>query len=502
MEQLLLEMRKISKSFPGVQALNQVDLQIKKGTVHALMGENGAGKSTLMKCLFGIYKPDEGEIFMEGKKITIKDIPDAIHHHISMVHQELQSITQRSIAENIFCGRYPVKQIGPMKIVDMRKMNHETTHYLNQIGLKLDPQAKLQDLSVSQRQSVEIAKAISLQAKVIIMDEPTSSLTESETESLFTVIRKLKEQGTSIIYISHKIEEILRIADEVTIMRDGQYINTWKASDLTMDQIIQQMVGRTLTNRFPEKDHESGELIFEASHLTSSDPASFQDVSFNLRKGEILGIGGLVGAKRSELVEGLFGMHPLRCGTITFQGQPLIIKRPSDAIRQGIVLVTEDRRYNGIFGVLSVAENASIASLNQYLSFNIWINQHHLEKSVQEYIKKMRVKTPHLHAQIQHLSGGNQQKVIISRWLAKNPQILILDEPTRGIDVGAKYEIYMIMRDLTRQGKSIIMISSEMSELIGMSDRILVMCEGKAAGLVESKNVHPEQIMTLATQFM
>lgn len=502
MSEVVLEMRNISKRFPGVTALDHVNLKIKKGSVHALMGENGAGKSTIMKCLFGIYKKDDGDIYLENQKVTIKDSQDALNYGIAMVHQELQSIPECSIAENIFCGRYPLKKIGPFSLIDHSRMNQECKTLLNEIHLTLDPKTKLKELSVSQRQSIEIAKAISHNVKIVIMDEPTSSLSENEVESLFEIIRSLKEKGTSIIYISHKIEEILKIADEVTIMRDGTYVGNWLCSELSEDEIISKMVGRELTQRYDKRQIEPEEIILQVNDLTSPDPKSFQHVSFTLRKKEILGIGGLVGAKRSELMESLFGIRPLKSGEIIYKNEKISIHSPKDAISKGIALLTEDRRATGIFGMLSITDNVGIASLNQYLDFKMILNQKKLEKTVNESVKKMKIKTVSNKTLIQNLSGGNQQKVIISRWLANDPDVLILDEPTRGIDVGAKFEIYSIMSDLVSQGKSIIMITSEMSELMGMSDRIMVMCEGKVSGFLDAKEASQEKIMTLATRFM
>ncbi len=502
MEEYILSMKNISKSFPGVQALNDVSLHVKKGSVHALMGENGAGKSTLMKCLFGLYKKDEGEIVFDGKKVEIKDTHDALKYGIAMVHQELLPILERSIAENIYCGRYPTYNIGPVHLIDYKKMSDDTKHYLDEVGLSFEPDIKLKELSVSQMQSVEIAKAISFDAKVIIMDEPTSSLTQKEVAGLFEIIRKLKSKGVSIIYISHKMEEILTIADEVTIMRDGNYIGTWDASELTTDMIIKKMVGRVLDQRFPVRDNKPGEVIFRVENLTSAHPKLFKDVSFELKKGEILGIGGLVGARRSELVEAIYKIRNIKSGNVFYKGELLDIHSPKDAIEKGIALLTEDRRATGIFQVLSVLDNVSIASYDKYIKHRYFINKKELEEVAKDNIEKMNIKTPTLKTHIQSLSGGNQQKVIIARWLANDPDILILDEPTRGIDVGAKYEIYCIIASLAAKGKSIIMISSEMSELIGMSDRIMVMCEGRVTGFVDSRSTNQEEIMTLATQYM
>lgn len=501
MPDYMLEMRGISKCFPGVKALDKVSLKIRPGTVHALMGENGAGKSTLMKCLFGIYKMDEGEVIYQGKPVYIANSNDALHKGIAMVHQELQPIPERSIAENIFCGRYPLKKVGPIKMINHKKMYDEAKKLLKEVRMEYDPKAKLSTLSISQMQSVEIAKAVSMDAKVVIMDEPTSSLTENEVEALFTIINDLRKKGVSIIYISHKMDEILRISDDVSIMRDGQYIGTWEAKDLTTDIIISKMVGRELTNIYPERDNVPGEVILEAKNLTSIDPKSFKNVNFKLRKGEILGLGGLVGAQRTELMEALFGIRHLAEGEIIYKGKPFKIKHPKDAIKGGIGLITEDRRGSGIFGVLSIADNVAIASLDKYLDMGIVLNGKKIEQTVKDNVAKLSIKAPSSKTQIQTLSGGNQQKVIISRWLANNPDILIMDEPTRGIDVGAKYEIYQIMVDLAKQGKTIIMISSEMSELIGMSDRILVMCDGKLTGEINGKEATQENIMQFATQF-
>ncbi len=497
----VLELRGISKSFPGVKALDNVSLKVRPGTVHALMGENGAGKSTLMKCLFGIYKMDEGEIYLEGEKVTIINANDALHKGIAMVHQELQPIPERSIAENIFCGRYPTRKVGPLQVIDHKRMYEEAESLLKEVRMEYDPKAKLGTLSISQMQSVEIAKAVSMNAKVVIMDEPTSSLTDNEVEALFRIIEDLRKKNVAIIYISHKMDEILRISDDISIMRDGQYIGTWLAKEMTIDTIIAKMVGRELTNLFPPRDNKPGEVILEAKGLTSVNPKSFKDCSFTLRRGEILGLGGLVGAQRTELMEALFGIRGIAEGEITYKGEKFMAKRPKDSIRNGIGLITEDRRGTGIFGVLSIADNVSVASLDKYVDAGFVLNNNKIEKLVQDNVSKLSIKTPSSKTLIQSLSGGNQQKVIISRWLANDPDILIMDEPTRGIDVGAKYEIYQIMITLAKQGKAIVMISSEMAELIGMSDRILVMCNGRITGEVSGEEATQENIMHFATQF-
>ncbi len=502
MSEYRLEMRGVEKSFPGVKALDHAQLRLRPGTVHALMGENGAGKSTLMKCMFGIYKMDNGQIFYEGEPVTIKDPLDALNRGIAMVHQELQPIPERSVGENIFVGRYPTKKLlGIFPIVDHKKMYEDTTRLLGEVRMPFDPKAKLGSLSVSQMQLVEIAKAVSANCKVLILDEPTSSLTSNEVEALFTIVEDLKAKGVSIVYISHKMDEILRISDEVTIMRDGQYIGTWDAKDLTTDAIITKMVGRELTNLYPPRANTPGEVVFEVKNFTSINPKSFRDVNFQLRKGEILGVGGLVGAQRTELMEGLFGIRAHTGGQIRYKGQELKINRPRDAIQKGLAMLTEDRRATGIMGVLSVADNVSIASLDRYVDLGIVLNDKKIDRLVKDNVAKLSIKTPSAKTLIQTLSGGNQQKVLFSRWLANDPDVFILDEPTRGIDVGAKYEIYCIIADLAKQGKSVIMISSEMGELIGMSDRVMVMCDGSVTGFIDGDKATQENIMELATQF-
>ena len=502
MSEYVLEMRDVCKSFPGVKALDHVQLRLHPGKVHCLMGENGAGKSTLMKCMFGIYKMDEGQIYIDGEPVTINDPMEALEKGIAMVHQELQPIPARTIGENIFLGRYPMKKaLGFIPVVDHKKMYEDTETLLKKVRMNFDPKEKVGNLSVSQMESVEIAKAVSANCRVLILDEPTSSLTSNEVEALFRIVEDLKSEGVAIVYISHKMDEILRIGDEVTIMRDGTYIGTWPASELTTDDIITKMVGRELTNLYPQKENVPGEVVFEVENFTSINPRSFRNVSFSLRKGEILGVGGLVGAQRTELMEGLFGTRSHTEGTIKYKGEELDISRPKDAIDQGIAMLTEDRRGSGIMGVLSVADNISISSLDQYFIFGDAIDEKKIEQLVQDNVKKMAIKTPSSQTAIKSLSGGNQQKVLVGRWLANNPDVLILDEPTRGIDVGAKYEIYCIIADLAKEGKSIIMISSEMSELIGMSDRIMVMCDGRVTGFVEGEEATQENIMALATQF-
>ncbi|NEW09468.1 sugar ABC transporter ATP-binding protein [Paenibacillus sp. SYP-B3998] len=498
----LLEMNQISKEFPGVKALDNVTLKVRPGSVHALMGENGAGKSTLMKCLFGIYKPDGGEIKLNGVTASIQSSKDALASGISMIHQELHPVPYRNVMENIWLGRFPLKGIGPLKLVDHKKMRRDTESLFKQLQMDIKPDTLVGTLSVSKVQSIEIAKAVSFNSKVIVMDEPTSSLTGNEVEQLFRIIRELKSRGVSIIYISHKMEEILEISDEVTIMRDGTKIGTWASSELTTDMIISKMVGRDLKERFPERSNVPSGVLMKVDGLTSVIPKSFKNVSFELRKGEILGVGGLVGAQRTELVEALFGMRGIAAGQISIHGKPVKLKSPIDAIKQKIALLTEERRVTGIFPVLSVLENTVIANLGRYMNPFGLINEAKRREEVKRSIEMLRVKTPNMYALIKNLSGGNQQKVLLARWLLTEPDVLLLDEPTRGIDVGAKFEIYSIIADLAKQGKSIIMISSEMPELLGMSDRIMVMCEGRLTGIVDGNRATEEEIMRLAAQHM
>ncbi len=496
----ILELNHISKEFPGVKALDDVTLRARPGTVHALMGENGAGKSTLMKCLFGMYTLDSGEIILNGRKTEFREPKDALDSGISMIHQELHSVPYRSVMENIWLGRFPQKRFGPFPLVDHQKMYQDTEALFKSLELEINPGTIVGSLSVSKVQSIEIAKAVSYDSKVIIMDEPTSSLTENEVEHLFKIIRELKSRGVAVIYISHKIEEILRISDEVTILRDGKLVGTWPSSQLTTDLIISRMVGRDLTNRFPPRHNVPGAVVLKVAGLSSPFPKSFQDISFELRQGEILGIGGLVGAQRTELIEALFGLRAIASGDIFLNGRPVKIRSAEEAKKHKMALLTEERRATGIFPVISVLENTLIANQRSYVEHGL-LNDKRRKADADASTQQLRVKTPSLQTLIKDLSGGNQQKVLLARWLLTEPDILLLDEPTRGIDVGAKYEIYSIIGDLAAAGKSIIMISSEMPELLGMSDRIAVMCEGRLSGILEGRTASQEEIMRLATRF-
>jgi len=465
------------------------------------MGENGAGKSTLMKCLFGIYDPDEGEIILDGKPVRFENSRQALDAGLSMIHQELHPIPMRPAMENLWLGRFPMLSIGPLKFIDHKKMYNESITLFKDLNMDIDPAVWVRELSASKIQLLEIAKAVSYGAKVIIMDEPSSSLTENEVHHLFEIIRRLRDEGVAIIYISHKIEEILAISDEVSIMRDGKSVGTYKSTDLTTDQIIKYMVGHDLSNRFPPKDNVPGEMVMEVRGFTSARPRSFRDVSLTLRRGEILGIGGLVGAQRTELVESIFGLRPVTSGKVFIKGAEARIKNSQAAKDKKLALVTEERRASGIVPMRSVKDNMILANIRRYVGALGLINEGKCDRDASRMIQALNVKTPSDKTLIRDLSGGNQQKVLFARWLLTEPDILILDEPTRGIDVGAKYEIYNIIINLAKEGKSIIMISSEMPELLGVSDRIMVMCEGRVTGFLEGRTATQEEIMRLAAQF-
>ena len=494
----VLEMENITKEFPGVKALDNVQLKLKPGTVHALMGENGAGKSTLMKCLFGIYEKDTGKILLDGVEVNFKSTKEALENGVSMVHQELNQVLQRNVLDNIWLGRYPIKGF----FVDEKKMYEDTINIFKDLDIKVDPRKKVADLPIAERQMIEIAKAVSYKSKVIVMDEPTSSLTEKEVEHLFRIIKRLKESGVAIVYISHKMEEIKMISDEITILRDGKWISTNDVSKISTEQIISMMVGRDLTERFPKKDNTVKEMILEVTNLTALNQPSIQDVNFELYKGEILGIAGLVGSKRTEIVETIFGMRPKEKGEIILNGKTVKNRNPEEAIKNGFALVTEERRSTGIFSMLDIAFNSVISNLDRYKNKFKLLKNKDMEKDTKWIVDSMRVKTPSYTTKIGSLSGGNQQKVIIGRWLLTEPEVLMLDEPTRGIDVLAKFEIYQLMIDLAKKDKGIIMISSEMPELLGVTDRILVMSNGRVAGIVKTSETNQEEIMELSAKYL
>ena len=495
---VLLRMVDITKTFPGVKALDHVSLEVKAGTVHALMGENGAGKSTLMKCLFGIYNKDEGHIYLEGKEVNFKSSKEALDNGVAMVHQELNQALKRSVMDNIWLGRYP-KMMGIA--VNEKKMYKDTKAIFDELGIDVDPKRIMSTMPVSQRQMVEIAKAVSYNSKIIVFDEPTSSLTEEEVEHLFKIINMLRDRGVGIIYISHKMAEIKRISDEITIMRDGTWVATRPAAELEMSQIIKLMVGRELTNQFPPKTNKPGEVYLKVEGLTGM-YNQLKDVSFVARRGEILGLAGLDSSGRTETLESIFGVRTRKSGVITLDGKVCKNRNAGESIKNGFALLTEERRATGIFGVLNIRENTVISSLKRHKRLGFYLSDRSQKKDTQYYIDALRTKTPTQETKIRSLSGGNQQKVIIARWLLTEPEVLLLDEPTRGIDVGAKYEIYQLILDLALSGKTVIMVSSEMPELLGVCDRIVVMSGGRVAGEVDTANTSQEEIMTLAAKYV
>ncbi len=495
---VLLRMVDITKTFPGVKALDHVSLEVKAGTVHALMGENGAGKSTLMKCLFGIYNKDEGHIYLEGKEVNFKSSKEALDNGVAMVHQELNQALKRSVMDNIWLGRYP-KMMGIA--VNEKKMYKDTKAIFDELGIDVDPKRIMSTMPVSQRQMVEIAKAVSYNSKIIVFDEPTSSLTEEEVEHLFKIINMLRDRGVGIIYISHKMAEIKRISDEITVMRDGTWVATRPAAELEMSQIIKLMVGRELTNQFPPKTNKPGEVYLKVEGLTGM-YNQLKDVSFVARRGEILGLAGLDSSGRTETLESIFGVRTRKSGVITLDGKPCKNRNAGESIKNGFALLTEERRATGIFGVLNIRENTVISSLKRHKRMGFYLSSKSQKKDTQYYIDALRTKTPTQETKIRSLSGGNQQKVIIARWLLTEPEVLLLDEPTRGIDVGAKYEIYQLILDLALAGKTVIMVSSEMPELLGVCDRIVVMSGGRVAGEVDTANTSQEEIMTLAAKYV
>ena len=496
-QDILLQMTDITKTFPGVKALDHVSLTLKRGTVHALMGENGAGKSTLMKCLFGIYNKDSGTILLEGKEVNFKNSREALDNGVAMVHQELNQALKRSVMDNIWLGRYP-KHLG--LVVDETKMYRETMKIFDELGINVDPHRIMSTMPVSQRQMVEIAKAVSYRSKVIVFDEPTSSLTEDEVEHLFRIINMLRDRGVGIIYISHKMAEIKRISDEITIMRDGQWIATRPAAELEVNDIIRLMVGRELNNQFPPKTNKPGEPFLKVEHLTGQ-YNGLRDVNFTARRGEILGLAGLDGSGRTETLECIFGVMTRKGGVITLDGRPCRNRNARESIKNGFALLTEERRSTGIFSILNIRENTVISSLKKHRR-GIWLSNRSMKKDTQWSIDAMHTKTPSQETKIRSLSGGNQQKVILGRWLLTDPDVLLLDEPTRGIDVGAKYEIYQLIIDLANRGKTVLMVSSEMPELLGVCDRILVMSGGRLAGEVDAKTTSQEEIMRLAAKYV
>ena len=492
-EQYLLEMKGISKSFPGVKALKNVSLQLKAGEVHALLGENGAGKSTLIKVLGGIYHAEEGEIYIDGQKKDIDGVVAARAAGVSIVHQELVLVPYMTVAENIFLGR----EMGGKFNIDRRKMSREAQKLLDTYEMNIDADMLVEHLTIAQQQMVEIVKAISFQSKILVMDEPTSSISDKEVGFLFDTMRTLTKKGVGIIYISHKMSELEQICDRVTVMRDGETVGTRVVKESTKDELIALMVGRELTNYYTRDYLEPGEVILKCDHI--SDGKMAKDASFELRKGEIIGFAGLVGAGRSETMKAIFGLAPNMSGDVYVEGKKVQIKSPIDAMKYGITQVPESRKEEGLYRVMSVRFNSTIEVLGEFIR-HLHVNSAKERQITQKYIDMMATKTPSQEQIIGNLSGGNQQKVMIGRWLATNPKILILDEPTRGVDVGAKAEIYAIMNELVKQGMSIIMISSELPEIINMSDRVYVMCDGQVTGCLGHEEATQERIMQLAAK--
>lgn len=490
-EKYILEMQGIVKEFPGVKALNGVQLKVRPGTVHTLMGENGAGKSTLMKCLIGMYAANAGTITYKGRDVKYKSTEEALNDGISMIHQELSPVLERSVSENVWLGREPKKGI----FIDYKKMRQDCLELFRKMGVDLNPDEKMKNLTVAKMQMVEIVKAISYNSSIVIMDEPTSALTDSEVEDLFRIIAELKSKDVAVIYISHKMDEIFKISDDISIFRDGTYISTDQACNLTQDEVIKRMVGREITEMFPKEECKIGEVILKVDKLSSG--KAVKEVSFELHKGEILGFAGLVGAGRTETMETIFGMRPKTGGAVYINGKEVNIKSPEDAAANKIALLTEDRRGNGILGILSVRFNTVVANLKAY---GFPVDSKKMAADTQEYIDRLSIKTPSMDAQIQDLSGGNQQKVLLGRWLLTDPDILIVDEPTRGIDVGAKAEIHRIISDLAKAGKAIIVVSSELPEVMGVSDRVVIMHEGRVTGVLDRCNLSQELIMKYATK--
>lgn len=494
MGEYILEMVNISKHFPGVQALKDVTFRLRSGSVHSLMGENGAGKSTLMKCLVGLYQKDGGQIILNGTEVSIKNPSDSTQKGISMIHQELSTVNDRSVAENIFLGRFPIK--GGI-FVNHREMYKRTGEILNSLNMDIDPHEKMGNLTVAKMQMVEIAKAISYDSEIIIMDEPTSALTNREVDQLFKMIAELKAKGVAIIYISHKMDEIFQISDEITVFRDGALVGTDYAKNLDIPSLIKMMVGRDLNEMYPKIPCDIGEVAMEVNGLNSG--SVVKNVSFDLKKGEILGFAGLVGAGRTETMETIFGLRRKTSGEVKIKGNVVNIKCPSDATGHGIAMLTEDRRRTGIVPMSSICENAVLANMKKYVNKAHLIKRRKLRAEAQEYSDKLNVKAPSIDTLIQDLSGGNQQKVLVARWMLTNPDILIVDEPTRGIDVGAKAEIYSLITKMAGEGKAIVLISSEMPEILGMSDRIVVMHEGHVTGILDRNEATQERIMQYAT---
>jgi methyl-galactoside transport system ATP-binding protein len=496
-EPVLLKMENIEKSFPGVKALDNVSFEVKRGTVHALMGENGAGKSTMMKCLFGIYAKDEGQIILNGKPVDFKNPKEALENGVAMVHQELNQCLDRTVTDNLFLGRYPTK----FGIIDEQKMFKESLSLFASLNMNVNPQTVMRTMSVSQRQMVEIAKAVSYNAKIIVLDEPTSSLTEPEVNKLFSIVDDLRKKGVSFVYISHKMDEIFKICDEISVLRDGNMVLSTATKDTTMDKLISAMVGRSLDKRFPDVDNSPGENYLEIKNLSTKYEPHLKDISFTVKKGEIFGLYGLVGAGRSELLESIFGIRTMASGEIILNGKNLRFSSSSDAMSYNFAMVTEERKLNGMFGKSTIEFNTTITNLDSYKTAGILSNRK-LQEAANREIRRMHTKCVSADELITSLSGGNQQKVIIGKWLEREPEVFLLDEPTRGIDVGAKYEIYQLIIQMAKDGKTILVVSSEMPEILGITNRIAVMSNHRLAGIVDTKSTNQEELLRLSAKYL
>ena len=494
----VLSINGMSKSFGRNKVLNHINLNVRPGTIMGLMGENGAGKSTMMKCLFGTYQKDEGTIILDGKEVNFSGPKDALENGVAMVHQELNQCLERSVIDNMFLGRYPKNSLG---MIDEGRMRKETSDLFRKLGITVNLTQPMKKMSVSQRQMCEIAKAISYHSKVIVLDEPTSSLTAPEVAKLFKMMRQLKEQGISLIYISHKMDEIFEICDEISVLRDGNLVMTKSTEDTDMNELITAMVGRSLENRFPEVDNTPGDVVLSVQHLSTKFEPYLKDVSFDVRKGEIFGLYGLVGAGRTELMETIFGVRTRAAGRVYFNNHLMNFESAKDAMEHGFAMITEERKANGLFLKGDLTFNTTIANLKQYKS-GIALSDSKMEKATAEEIKTMRTKCMGPNDMISNLSGGNQQKVIFGKWLEREPQVFMMDEPTRGIDVGAKYEIYELIINMAKQGRTIIVVSSEMPEILGITNRIGVMSNGYLSGIVNTKETNQEELLRLSAKYL
>jgi methyl-galactoside transport system ATP-binding protein len=497
MEDIVLQIKNLSKSFAKNKVLDGINLEVKKGTVLGLMGENGAGKSTMMKCLFGIYEKDEGQFMLCGKPVDFRSPKEALESGVAMVHQELNQCLDRSVIDNLYLGRYP-KRLG---VIDEAKMLKDSIKLFNSLNMNVDPHTIMRTMSVSQRQMVEIAKAVSYNAKIIVLDEPTSSLTENEVGKLFSIIKSLKEKGISFVYISHRMDEVFLICDEVSVLRDGKMIFTKATKQTDMNELISAMVGRSLEKRFPDVDNAPGDYILEVKGFTTKYEPILEDISFKVRKGEIFGLYGLVGAGRSELLEAMFGIRTIASGEMVYNGKKLRFNSSRDAMEHSFALVTEERKFNGMFGKASIKFNTTITNLESYKTNGILSNRKLYEAANREIVQ-MKTKCVSPDELITALSGGNQQKVIIGKWIERQPEVFLMDEPTRGIDVGAKYEIYQLIIRMAKEGKTIIVVSSEMPEILGITNRIAVISNHRLAGIVNTNETDQEALLRLSAKYL